>query len=506
VIGRRLHALVGALALLAIQRTAVGGESKRMLPARGSAGAALAERTEERWRRERERAMGQMVKAMCNDDPELADLARKILGEIGAPVVAPLLAAKARKRSCPTGPLVASILCSTASADKALLDSLRARQAGQLLAGLDVLQALADEDSGAFEWCRPQGRRLEVMALVIPALQVVVRTQSRDVLHEALRAAERLGSDAAPLLGDLMPLLEKDAVSASIAAGVLGEIGPAAALAVPALRRMLRHPDQRRGNAIRALARIGPAANTALVDFKPILEASLPHLCEDAPRFSTADADTLAIVKATGVIGGRDAEPLMPALVIAFGRFRACHGQTGREWLAAFGSLGKHGRAAGGMLAAIVESPDERLSMRRTALETLDRLGPAALDVAQGGAQAGAGVERVRQAMQKKRALEREQRARGSSSRSQAAQQDAGSELDEPLQALAVCRLEAGLPAESPAGSGGAQRGEPGAAAFSSCLGERLCGPDEAAYRDAVTRCCLSAFPAGPLPAYCPAR
>jgi HEAT repeat protein len=95
------------------------------------------------------------------------------------------------------------------------------------------------------------------------------------------RALARVGEPTVPAL--LKILNGPDAGLPVCAAYALGEIGPAARVAVPALIRAVEHPDPGReaailvGHAIRALGRIGPGANAAI----PALNRQLDRWSHD---------------------------------------------------------------------------------------------------------------------------------------------------------------------------------------------------------------------------------
>lgn len=127
--------------------------------------------------------------------------------------------------------------------------------------------------------------------IAVPALTAAL--SRRELRRAAALALARFGPPAAHLILEFVRLL-KDSTSAEEAADVLGEFGPLAVAAVPALISGLTNPPQRlrvvatchfREAAARALGKIGSA------EAIPALEAVSEH--DDYPRVREAAAQAL---------------------------------------------------------------------------------------------------------------------------------------------------------------------------------------------------------------------
>ena len=104
----------------------------------------------------------------------------------------------------------------------------------------------------------------------VPRLVAALRSEDGYVAGFAAWTLGNLGSAAAGAVPDLVHALSRDDTNA-VVAGSLARIGPAAAEAVPALVQALRSEDaDRRWRAARTLGRIGPPARAAV---EPLVDA-----------------------------------------------------------------------------------------------------------------------------------------------------------------------------------------------------------------------------------------
>jgi HEAT repeat protein len=139
----------------------------------------------------------------------------------------------------------------------------------------------------------------------LPALRDMLSTPES---LPALRALARYGADAAPAIGKIIPLLQRqgdsevrwnaartlgkiglpakeavpnliaaltdsDALVREHAAEALGDIGPQAKEAIAALEKVLNDPDAGvRRDAVRSLGQMGPAAKSAIESIRPLLQ------------------------------------------------------------------------------------------------------------------------------------------------------------------------------------------------------------------------------------------
>jgi hypothetical protein len=449
-----------------------------------------AEATATRWREAGLRAVPEMIEAICRHDQHLDRRAREQIVSLGQRAF-PLLIGAASTRRCDLGGVIATLVCRTGAGAAELGGMLGDARPATVLAGLDASSQLAQQRA---EHECPLGD--PVLARLVPRLRPLLRTSSGEVLEQVLWAARWAGRDAAPLVPELIAQLDHGDVPGNIAASALEAIGPEAKDAVVPLRTLLARGGKWRWRAVAALGAIGPAARPALPDFVPALRAALPQVCSTAPRHSEADQIASAVVRAAGSIGGPGAEPLVPDLVTAFQRLRAC-GLLGpgsdEHWLAALGALGRYAGKAVPVLMAIARDPDERVVVRRAALDALDRIGTSLGD--------GGTRQRLRKAMERKREIFE----RPDPERSGAMQMPPPPPRTP--RAFALCRQEASLPpvAEPPEERAESdERAVMSNTSFAQCVRDRLCGPDEETYRATMAKCC-GRYRA-PLPWFCSAR
>ncbi len=106
--------------------------------------------------------------------------------------------------------------------------------------------------------------RVEPQADDVPRLVAALGSEDGYVAAFAAWSLGNLGSAAAGAVPDLVRALARDDTNA-VVAGALARIGPAAAAAVPTLVEALRSEDaDRRWRAARTLGRIGPSAEAAV--------------------------------------------------------------------------------------------------------------------------------------------------------------------------------------------------------------------------------------------------
>ena len=435
-----------------------------------------AEKTREGWERKGLQAAPEMIAAVCKRDDLLASGAREVLIGLG-PAALPSLARASAEKRCDLGGVIADIVCGSGKGEADLLAMLRDKNAHIVRTALYLLAHIGSERQ--VSRCQ---RAAPVVKRVTPELRPLLRGRTGRELQDVLWAAEGGGTDAVSLVPDVMPLLDQDEVTGNFAAAMLGAVGTGAQSAVPALRARLRRGGRGTQSSVSALGGIGPAARPALLDFAPLLERALPQLCSTVPRYSEADALTQAIARATSAIGGTEAEPLVPHMVTAFHKMRACGliAGTYESWLEWFAALGTHGRAAEPALLAIVEDADERVDVRRRALAVLDVI----------GSPLGSwwSLRAIRKALDRKRDIFE---GRGGMPPMQI--------LPPPPRTppeFALCREEAGLPPlpEPPELAVKPEAKDRDAGwATGQCLRRRLCGPDESAYRKTMANCCANA-------------
>jgi HEAT repeat protein len=162
-----------------------------------------------------------------------------------------------------------------------------------------LLRAIAEAKGSSAEGRRDALRGLAILGnYAAPAVPVALEgLQDRDpgVRREAAECLGRIGPVlvVVPALVEVLDGPGDDALRASVALA-LGEIGPSAEAAVPALVALLKRPEggdseaaiTRRANAARALAAIGPAARAA----RPALERAARDDSSDRVRRQAQDA------------------------------------------------------------------------------------------------------------------------------------------------------------------------------------------------------------------------
>lgn len=99
-----------------------------------------------------------------------------------------------------------------------------------------------------------------------------VRVEQKDVRRFAVEALGKIGPDAVEAVGPLIDALHAPDATFINAEVSLGEIGPAAFIAVPALLQRFREGFHR-SNIARALGRIGPSARSATPDLLDALNS-----------------------------------------------------------------------------------------------------------------------------------------------------------------------------------------------------------------------------------------
>lgn len=222
----------------------------------------------------------------------------------------------------------------------------------------------------------------ELFAALGDESQVVRFTAARALASQPLRV-----EDGA--LARLIPLVDSpDDDVRGFAVWSLGELGPSAAEAAPALERALRDEDRRRGVASQALAKLGPAALPAAPALVDVLRA------DDARRRWNAAIALGRIGPAAGAHAGalrqalRDGDPRVRSqAALALGRLRAREpasvaaltdalGDDEREVRAqaarALGWLGPAATPAVERLDGLLKDDDERV--RREARKALRRI------------------------------------------------------------------------------------------------------------------------------------
>jgi hypothetical protein len=239
-----------------------------------------------------------MVQEICKGgDARYA--AVEILSDLGAPAVAPLIAAAARgERGCDAeqGPkALAMIVCeaqSRAGSDRvatafapvrAALASADAKRADVAVAVVDEIGRHPADTPGADVWNRDavdcNARDPLLAASVGPLGRLLAQTNG--VRRQRVAAAiAGLGEHAAPLTPALMRLLDDDEARDEAVAALAG-VGPAAAPAIPALARLLeaKVDDPLVWRAAYALGEIGPPAAVALAPLRARIAEAAAEVC-----------------------------------------------------------------------------------------------------------------------------------------------------------------------------------------------------------------------------------
>jgi HEAT repeat protein len=340
-------------------------------------------------------------------------------------------------------------------------------------------RSLSVLSSMAFQHSRQNCAASEVVfQRAMPALAAALR---RDNYGGGVPGIARyIGPLAAPLVSDLIPLLEKGDTSGAVQA--LGAIGPQAAPAVPALRAVVRRGHHTRSLAIAALGGIGEAAGPALADFAPLLKHALPDLCHLQPRESEDDTITWEIADAAGRIGGPALAPLFPDLVGAYRLLRSCRLLGKGDWSRLFAAAGRSGRDVAPTLLEVALDPDEALNIRRAALASLDQVGAPP--------SAQARLAAVRAGLARKQVLFPPRVTGPEPQRRAPPRPPPASDPRQTPRAFELCRQEAGLPAPAAPASVAPVGADFSHAAFIACVEDRLCGPDQATYGATMSICC----------------
>jgi hypothetical protein len=401
--------------------------------------------------------------------------------------MAPLREAVASRAHCDLTAAVADVLCRGSDGAAHLAAMLADPRPRVEAAAHDVIWHVLDLSDHYSCGARPA-----LVAAALPGLRALARTRSGQPLKATLWTIQRIGPEAAPLVPEVVASLDKQDV-ADAGAAALQAIGPAAAPAVPKLIALLRSGGLWRSRAVQALGGIGPAAAPALPDFRPVLAAAATGVCRTPSVYSEDDVIVGAVLDAASRIGGAGVEPLVPDLVRAFPRMRACGVARVDWWLERLGKLGAPGAAAAEMLLAMAEDPDEPLRVRSEALAALDAVGPRLTWWWR--------LRRLRKAFRVKSEI--------------FARYDRDHELGDIQQPppvllipppkvppeLALCRAEAGLPPPPPMSD--LPDAPPGAEDVATCLRERVCGPDEVVYRATLAACCRR-YVTPARPPFCP--
>jgi hypothetical protein len=189
-------------------------------------------------------------------------------------------------------------------------------------------------------------------------------------------------------------------------------------------------------------------------------------------------------------MGGSGVEPLVPDLVTAFGRMRACNvAGPVEDWIKAFGSFGRYGKRAVPLLLSIAFNSEESVGLRMLAIEALDRVEPL---LAAGPPFGSSKIRDIRRALTRKREI-------FGRSLHQGPHLQVLPDPEPPPRTprtFALCREEAGLPMLSePQNLPPRSEGESSwlhHGGFGHCVEAHLCGPDLATYRATIATCCRS--------------
>jgi len=458
-----------------------------------------------RWRRNPQASIPVMVNEICRDgDARYA--AVEILGDLGTPAVAPLLAAAARgSRRCDTeraAQALAAIVCQAQSRARggavtpafspvrSSLASADAQRGDVAVAVVGELGRHPADTPGADDWRRDAvhcdaGEPL-LAASVGPLGRLLAGTSG--VRRQRVTAAiAGLGEHAAPLTPALIRLLDDDDARDEVVAALAG-IGPGAAPAVPALARLLEATGEEllRLRIAYALGEVGAAATPALPQLRARIVEAAAAVCE--PGVAVLPWLLRAAIK----IGPPPGEPVAA--------WRAAIAGEGRRALATVRRCDRDGSEADLIdvmtrlppelgTAAIVEvMMDDGRSIRRrteaaTALESAHR--PLA------------GVEAATQAALLAR--ERRHLVPGQAQVGDRSTPAEGSRW-RVVRAVAECDQDAGrAPPAPPVPEGGdAQSND----AMADCLYGRLCGPQPEQRAKAIVVCCRHAYGRVP-PAWC---
>lgn len=317
------------------------------------------------------------------DDPALCGAAAYALGCIG-PAAAPAQA-KLETLSNSEEPMVQTVSV-WALARITPEDAARKTHAVQLLAKAltHPQQRIREAAARGLVGLKPEP------AVVLPALREAMASADAAQVQNAMDAMASLGELAVP---GLIEALEHEP-SQVRAAYILGEIGPAAAAAVPALTKLL-HADKAevRREALFALGKIGPAAAAALPDVLACYQsgpaeqrygaafalgklgpaaatakpALLAGLREPDAFLALASAWALAQVDPSGEDSSAQAVPLLATAL------QDSEAKIRREAAAALGAFGA--RAKGAVPALTAAAQDEDPTVREAVAAALQAIG-----------------------------------------------------------------------------------------------------------------------------------
>jgi HEAT repeat protein len=309
----------------------------------------------------------ELINAFNGKDEHLRKLAAGALNEMGADAseALPTLIAALNDRNAFVRGYVAGALASMGPRTRPVFPAL--------------VKALKDSD-----WvvrCKAAGALVRAGAdtgIMVPALTRMLKDKSRYVPQVAVRLLGDLGPAAAPAIPDLRGFLRRGWPEAAEA---LGKIGPVAKGAVPELTKMLNDKpatpqtgdDGEFEKQDHAHKQIAAALALWRIDHERPAIKVLMHLLEDKDRqygdrlFHVREYAAIALGKI-----GRRARPAVPLLM------RALQDENDRVREAAAGALGGIGpqaRAAAAPLGLLVRSDE---SVSETAAEALGKLGPGA--------------------------------------------------------------------------------------------------------------------------------
>jgi HEAT repeat protein len=237
---------------------------------------------------------------------------------------------------------------------------------------------------------------LSIFVDVTEVRKLLKNYEAKSSVKLALETQSGVGGDTSSLPKLLADLGSKDAQARTRAALALGELGPDAQRAIPALFKVLKDGDENlardaaqalraigapsrddlplliaglrdnsprvRGYAVEALGKMGPEARSAVPNLVPVLRAKEtdPELRQQAAR-------------CLGQIGAAAATEGVPALSEALKDSEAVVREAAAE---ALGKFGGQARAAAPSLIAVVA--DRETTVRRAALAALAQIGPDA--------------------------------------------------------------------------------------------------------------------------------
>lgn len=465
-------------------------------------------RAAKRWRASGVKALPRILNALCGEDPNLSALALFRLRELGARAIEPMLAAAARPSECldidddglrEDVSAIGELMCSLG--EPVIEDPVDCRPvhlkrgpaevgAGAATIAGWLARAQRTERRAALQAIQAFGRRFDAFVIggreagcsdrealnraLLPVLEKRLREERGELRPEVIRAVGALGPAAAPLFSELLPLLEDPALRCDTA-GTIGRIGAAASSASSALARLLSNPSTPcRLEVLEALARLGPAAEAVA----PAVDAFLADLsrrpCDhpDSLRRAVRALVTLRGAAATGIhhlLSTLDPE---------------CPGVPMTEIMLAVRELGTVGPGGDLPLHRLLGSRTASLPDRLLAAEVLQAAGGVLRD----------DERSLVDALQRKREM---WTSPVSSQLPPPSPPPAEGARDAVLQAVALCRNEAGL---APA-SGPATLPLPTSTAqiekmwqLARCLDNNPCGPTPEVLRETMEDCCRRSF------------